>query len=145
MFATTKSHSILATICSNDPPLWATEDARFASLYLLHIPPEKRKPFDFQTQNSPQSPAPALSLSDRIFDVNDLCRKFNTGRVCPGKCKYIHRCSFDPTRCLGYHSASTCHLNPAKSNSQQNPKGTGSNAITFPSRRRESPPPRRRE
>jgi hypothetical protein len=36
--------------------------------------------------------------------------QFNSGNVYPGKCKHVHLCNFDPTRCMGYYPAVKCHL-----------------------------------
>jgi hypothetical protein len=132
----------------DDPPtLWAMEDAKFASLYLIHIPPEKRRPFGSHPQNSSFTQVSPTPLNDRIVDVDEPCRRFNSGTLYAGKCKYMHRCNFDTTRCSGYHSAVNCNLNPAKwprnSNGQQNNKSTGLNT-TFPHRRRENSPPQQR-
>jgi hypothetical protein len=142
------------------PTLWAEEDAKFASHYLYHSPPDKYgKPSSFQAQHPSLPRASPACLNDRIADVNNLCNRFNSGLSCNSDtCKYIHRCNLDPTKCMGHHAAVNCFHNLLKSSvpnrhsyqnnhGYQNNKRTGSNAITFPPHRHQenSPPLHKRD
>jgi hypothetical protein len=62
------------------------------------------------TQSPPQTPtAPCLG-------TDEPCRRFNSGSACvERRCRFTHRCSFDPTRCQELHAAINCHLKPSSS------------------------------
>jgi hypothetical protein len=127
----------------NPETTWAQEDPDFQATF-LHTILERRR------FNANKRPSQNQSSTRNGAQPSIYCHRFNNNKDggCQSRdCKYLHRCSLDPTRCTASHPAAKCPLARNSYGGRQLNERISHNPNNLPlgdRLRDESPPPQRR-